>query len=230
MRVSDPWAKKSVRLRMKCWYIRAHTPGPQGISERLPVVFVQRAGRGFVTHPNDRFRGTPRMAVHRGTMARTNCDPYAGFHLFALVNRVTALLDSEEAVQATVQALEADGVAPGDIDIFTGEEGAKCLDLPGREHGRAIHLLRALEATMGDERETNRRIDSALRQGATLVCVKIPATLPAVMHAIAHPSSLATFRKDKSDQKARAMRVFQTSRAHDIHYWGAWSFEDMPRS
>ena len=109
-------------------------------------------------------------------MARLNCDPYAGFHLFALVNRVTALLDSEEAVDATVKALEADGVNPGDIEIFTGEAGAKCLDLQGREHGRAIHLLRQLEATMGDERETNLRIDAALRKGAALVCVKIPAS------------------------------------------------------
>jgi hypothetical protein len=163
-------------------------------------------------------------------MARTNCDPYAGFHMFALVNRVTALLDSEEAVTATVRALEADGVATGDIEIFSGEAGAKCLDLPGREHGRAFHLLRALEATMGDERETNQRIDAALRRGATLVCVKVPATLPAVMHAIAHPSSLGTFRKQKSDEKDRAFRVFKASRAHEIHYWGAWSFEDMPRS
>jgi hypothetical protein len=163
-------------------------------------------------------------------MARLNCDPYAGFHLFALVNRVTALLDSEEAVTATVRALEADGVATGDIEIFTGEAGAKCLDLPGREHGRAIHLLRALEASMGDERETNQRIDAALRQGAALVCVKIPATLPAVMHAIAHPTSLATFRKQKNDEKDRALRVFKALHAHEIHYWGAWSFEDTPHS
>ena len=83
---------------------------------------------------------------------------------------------------------------------------------------------------MGDERETNQRIDAALRQGATLVCVKIPATLPAVMHAIAHPSSLATFRKQKTDEKDRAFRVFKALRAHEIHYWGAWSFEDMPPS
>jgi len=163
-------------------------------------------------------------------MARTNCDPYSGFHLFALTNRVTALLDSEEAVTATVKALEADGVETGHIDIFTGQEGAKVLDLPGREHGRAIHLLRALEATMGDERETNQRIDAALRQGATLVCVKIPATLPAVMHAIAHPSSLATFRKQKTEEKDRALRVFKALHAHEIHYWGAWSFEDTPHS
>ena len=163
-------------------------------------------------------------------MARLNCDPYAGFHLFALTNRVTALLENEEAAQATVKALEADGVSTTDIDIFTGELGAKCLDLSGREHGRAIHLLRALEGTMGDERETNQRIDAALRQGATLVSVKIPATLPAVMHAIAHPSSLATFRQDKSDQKARALRVFKALHAHEIHYWGAWSFEDTPHS
>lgn len=163
-------------------------------------------------------------------MARVNCDPYGGFHFFALVNRVTALLDNEEAGQATVRALEADGVPTGDIEIFVGEQGAKCLDLPGREHGRAVHLLRSLEAAMGDERETNRRIDAALRQGAALVCVKMPATLPAMMHAIAHPSSLATFRQQKSDEKARVLRVFKAIHAHEIHYWGAWAFEDMPSS
>jgi hypothetical protein len=153
-------------------------------------------------------------------MARLNCDPYQGFHFFALVNRVTALLDNEEAGKATVLALEADGVPTGDIEIFVGEQGAKCLDLPGREHGRAVHLLRSLEAAMGD----------ALRQGAALVCVKMPATLPAMMHAIAHPSSLATFRQQKSDEKGRALRVFKAIHAHEIHYWGAWAFEDMPSS
>jgi hypothetical protein len=163
-------------------------------------------------------------------MARLNCDPYQGFHFFALFNRVTALLDNEEAGRATVRALEADGVPTGDIEIFVGEQGAKCLDLPGREHGRAVHLLRSLEAAMGDERETNRRIDAALRQGAALVCVKMPSTLPAMMHAIAHPSSLATFRQQKSDEKGRALRVFKAIHAHEIHYWGAWAFEDMPSS
>jgi hypothetical protein len=163
-------------------------------------------------------------------MARVNCDPNAGGHLFALVNRVTALLDSEEAATATVKALEADGVPTGDIDLFTGEAGAKCLDLAGREHGRARHLLRALESSMGDERETNQRIDAALRKGGTLVCVKMPATLPAMMHAIAHPTSLTTFRKQKSDEKARALRIFREVHAHEIHYWGAWAFEDVPSS
>jgi hypothetical protein len=163
-------------------------------------------------------------------MARVNCDPYAGGHLFALTNRVTALLDNEDAVKATVRALEEDGVPTADIDLFTGEQGAKCLDLSGREHGRALQLLRTLEAAMGDERETNQRIDTALRQGATLLCVKMAPTLPAVMHAIAHPSSLATFRKQKSDDKARALRVLKALHAHEIHYWGAWSFEDLPSS
>jgi hypothetical protein len=163
-------------------------------------------------------------------MARVNCDPYAGGHLFALVNRVTALLDTEDAARETVRALEADGVATTDIDLFIGEQGAKVLDLPGREHGRAHHLLRVLEGAMGDERETNQRIDAALRQGASLVCVKMPATLPAVMNAIAHPSSMATFRKQKSDEKARALRIFKETKAHEIHYWGAWAFEDVPSS
>ena len=134
-------------LRMRSWYIRA-APGPQGNPlQSFRRICAQMGGKRIAPSANGCSPG--------GTMARLNADPYAGFHLFALINRVTALLDNEEAVTATVKALEADGVATGDIEIFTGEQGAKVLDLSGREHGRAIHLLRALEATMGDERETN---------------------------------------------------------------------------
>ena len=97
-------------------------------------------------------------------MARLNADPYAGFHLFALVNRVTALLDNEEAVTATVKALEADGVATGDIEIFTGEQGAKVLDLRGgaraghpaaagaRSHGRRAETTNASTPRFAKER------------------------------------------------------------------------------
>ena len=142
-------------------------------------------------------------------MARINCDPYAGFHLFALVNQVTGLLDREDQVTATVRALEQEGVATDDIAVFTGEPGAKCLDLSGREHGTAVRLLRTLEAAMGGEGETNHRIEEALRQGASLVCVKV---------------------HKKADEKARAVRVLQAGHAHEIHYWGTWGFEDMPSS
>ncbi len=138
-------------------------------------------------------------------MARINPDPYAGGHLFALVNRVT----SEDEVTATVRALEQDGVATDDIDIFTGEQGARRLDLFGREHGRAVRLLRTLEAVVGGEGETNHRIDEALHHGATLLCVKV---------------------HKKSDEKAHALRVLKALHAHEIHYWGTWGFEDVPSS
>jgi hypothetical protein len=141
-------------------------------------------------------------------MARVNCDPYTGVHLFALVNRVTALLDSEDEVKAAVLALEESGVASDDINIFTGEQGAKCLDLSGREHGRAFWLLRTLEAAMGHEGETNHRIDQALRKGASLVCVKVHL-------------------KHKADEKARALRILKAAHAHEIHYWGSFHVEDV---
>ena len=139
-------------------------------------------------------------------MAFLNPDPYAGGHLFALVNRVTGLLDSEDEVTATVRALEENGVAPDDIDVFVGEEGARALDLTGRAHGRVIRLLRTLEASVGDESGTNQRIDKALRQGATLLCVRV---------------------HKKSDEKARALRVMKALHGHEIHYWGTWGFEDV---
>lgn len=163
-------------------------------------------------------------------MARVNCDPYAGGHYFALVNRVTCLLYNEAEVTTTVQALEADGVSPDDIDIFTGEQGVRCLDLSGREHGRAVRLLRTLETVVGDEREANHRIEEALRQGSTLLCVKVKPTPPGVMQVLAHPSALVEFQKQKSDEKARALRVLKGLHAHEIHYWGPWAFEDVPSS
>ncbi len=141
-------------------------------------------------------------------MARINPDPYAGGHLFALVNHVTGLIDSEDDVKATVEALEKDGVASDDIDLFVGEQGARCLDLSGREHGRVFRLLRTLEAAVGDESETNNRIDKALRHGATLLSVKV--------------------HHRKSDEKARAVRALRALHGHEIHYWRTWGFEDAP--
>lgn len=142
-------------------------------------------------------------------MARINTDPYAGGHLFALVDRVTCLLDSEDAAMATVRALEEEGVATDDIDIFVGEEGARRLDLSGREHGRVLRLLRRLEAAVGGESEPYHRIDEALRLGAALLCVKVHA---------------------RQSEKSRALRVLQALHGHEIHYWGPWAFEDVASS
>lgn len=141
-------------------------------------------------------------------MPRINPDPYLGGHLFVLANRATALLDSEDEVRAAVQALEEDGVSTHDIDLFVGEEGARALDLSGREHGRVIRLLRSLEAAMGEERDTYQRLDAALRQGATLLCVKV--------------------HNRKGDEKARVLKALRKLHGHEIHYWSSWSFEDHP--
>lgn len=141
-------------------------------------------------------------------MSRINPDPYAGGHLFALVNRATTLLDSEDDIRAAVEKLEEDGVASDDIDLFVGEEGARRLDLSGREHGTVIRLLRTLEAAMGEERDTHHRLDAALRQGATLLCVKV--------------------HNRNSDEKVRVLRTLRAVHGREIHYWGPWSFEDHP--
>jgi diadenosine tetraphosphate (Ap4A) HIT family hydrolase len=143
-------------------------------------------------------------------MTRINPDPYAGGHFFALLNRVSGLVDSEAEAVATVRALEENGFATDDIDVFVGEQGARCLDLFGREHGRVIRLLRRLEAAVGDESEPNRRIGEALRKGATLLCIRIHGR--------------------KNGEKARALGVLKALHGHEIHYWGPWAFEDVRES
>jgi len=143
-------------------------------------------------------------------MARINPDPYTGGHVFALANRVTGLVDNEEQAMAMVRSLEDGGVATDDIDVFVGEQGARRLDLFGREHGSILRLLRRLEGAVGDEREPKRRIEESLNRGGSLVCVKV--------------------HKKKGTEKPRAFRILEAQHGHEIHFWSAWSFEDVALS
>lgn len=161
-------------------------------------------------------------------MTQINRDPYAGGHLFALVNRVTCLFDREDEGHAAVRALEEEGVATEDIDLFIGEQGAQILDLPGREHGPAVRLLRTLEEAMGDMSETTHRIDEALRRGATLLAVKLHKR-PLFRQSTEGRLDVALFER-QNEEKARALRVLRALHAHEIHYWGPWSVEDVPSS
>jgi hypothetical protein len=161
-------------------------------------------------------------------MAQINRDPYEGGHLFALMNRVTCLFDREEEAMAAVRALEEDGVATQDIDVFIGAEGADRLDLSGTGHGRAVRLLRRIEEAVTDTSETNHRIDEALRRGATLVCVRLHKR-PLIHHDAEGALHLSLFER-LNDEKARALRVLKALHAHEIHYWGPWNVEDVPSS
>jgi diadenosine tetraphosphate (Ap4A) HIT family hydrolase len=143
-------------------------------------------------------------------MARINPDPYAGGQMFALVNQVTGLVDSDEKAMAMVRSLEEGGVAPDDIDVFVGEEGVRRLDLFGRAHGRLTRLLRRLEGAVGDERGAKRRIEEELARGGSLVCVRV--------------------HRKNGDEKPRAFRILEKWHGHELHYWGSWSFEDVALS
>jgi len=159
-------------------------------------------------------------------MAQVNRDPYAAGHLFALVNTVTCLFDREEDVTNAVRVLENEGVASEDIDVFVGEQGAEALDLSGNGHGRAIRLLRTLEDAVTDMSETNQRIDDALRRGASLLCVRLHKR-PLISQDDNGKIHISLFER-MSEEKARALRVLKAVHAHEIHYWGPWSVEDVP--
>ena len=159
-------------------------------------------------------------------MAHINSDPYQGGHLFALANRVTCLFDREDEVNAAVRALEEGGVNSEDIDVFTGEQGAELLDLFGRNHGRAVRLLRTIEDTMADMGETHHRIDAALRKGSNLLCVKLHKK-PLIRQEDDGSIKVALLGRDK-EEKDRALGVLKALHAREIHYWGSWNVEDVP--
>lgn len=158
-------------------------------------------------------------------MARVNCDPYEGGHVFALVNRVTCLFDREDECMAATRALEDGGVASDDIEIFVGEKGAHCLDLAGREHGTALRLLRSLDAVT-DNVDTTRRIEAALLRGGTLLSVKLHKR-PLFTHDADGRLKVTLFER-LNDEKVRALKVLQSLHAHEIHYWGPWTVENLP--
>jgi diadenosine tetraphosphate (Ap4A) HIT family hydrolase len=142
-------------------------------------------------------------------MARINPDPYTGGQVFALVNRVTGLVDTEEEAMAMVRSLEEGGVAPDDIDVFVGEQGARRLDLSGLGQGRIKSFLRRLEGSVGDEREPKRRIEEGLARGGSLVSVKV--------------------HKKNGNEKPRAFKILEALHGRELHFWGNWSFEDVPQ-
>ena len=190
---SEPRTEENFSLAAETWYIRAALRGPREIHGTFSRTCAQVDERPIAPSANG--------CSTRGDDGPFELQPLRG---------VSSVRSRQPGDRPAPQRGGSHGDGEGargrrcrerQHRMFTGETGAKCLDLPGREHGRAIHLLRALEATMGDERETNLRIDAALRQGATLVCVKVRRRCQPSCTRSLTPSSLATFRKQKSDEK-----------------------------
>jgi hypothetical protein len=86
--------------------------------------------------------------------------------------RLLAVLDTDEATQAAIRALEESGIPTERIEIFTGDEGAAAFDSSGGRHGPAARVLRTIQFTLMDQMPDFAYYEAAARQGRSIVSVR----------------------------------------------------------
>ena len=86
--------------------------------------------------------------------------------------RLLAVLDTDEAAGAAVEALTESGIEPARIEIFTGDDGAAAFDSSGGRHGPGARFLRTLQFTLMDQMPDFAYYEAAARQGRSVVSVR----------------------------------------------------------
>jgi hypothetical protein len=86
--------------------------------------------------------------------------------------RLLAVLDTDEATQAAIRALEESGIPTERVEIFTGDEGAAAFDSSGGRHGPAARALRTIQFALMDQMPDFAYYEAAARQGRSIVSVR----------------------------------------------------------
>ena len=121
--------------------------------------------------------------------------------------RLLAVLDTDETARGAVAALEASGIDPARIEIFTGDDGAAAFDSSGGRHGPAARLLRTLQFTLMDQMPDFAYYEAAARQGRSVVSVRV---------------------KNEAEMR-RAVATLRQHKGHFINHFGLFTTEELER-
>ena len=103
--------------------------------------------------------------------------PGAGFNVNLFyrypMNRVAAIFDDLAVVTAALPQLEQAGFDLTGVNVLSGREGARLLNLKGAGQGLWVRVLRVLQRGGAFEGETLRIHDSALRNDRAIVFVPV---------------------------------------------------------
>ena len=121
--------------------------------------------------------------------------------------RLLAVLDTDEAAQAAVRALEESGIPANRIEIFSGDDGAAALDSTGGRHGPAARLLRTLQFTLMDQMPDFAYYEAAAREDRSVVSV----------------------RAREEAEMRRAVATLRQHGAHFINHFGLFTTEEFER-
>ena len=122
------------------------------------------------------------------------------------MNRVAAIFDDLAEATAVLPELEQAGFDLHGLNVLSGRQGVRLLDLEGAGQGLWARALRALQRGGGFEGETLRIHDSALRSDQAIVFVPV--------------------RND--DQEQNAARILHRCGGRSIFRFNRWTIDPLP--
>jgi len=145
--------------------------------------FVMRNASGKRRQPDKYGENIPaeahvaELAGPQGAASSSESTPEAGFNVNQFyrypMNRVAAIFDDFAGVTTVLPQLELAGFDLRGMNVLSGREGVRLLDLEGAGLGLWARALRALQRGGGFEGETLRIHDSALRNDQAIVFVPV---------------------------------------------------------
>ncbi len=121
--------------------------------------------------------------------------------------RLLAVLDTDGAAAAATEALEATGIEPTRIEIFTGDDGAAAFDSSGGRHGPGARFLRTLQFTLMDQMPDFAYYEAAARQRRSVLSVRV---------------------KNEAEMR-RAVETLRQHNGHFINHFGLFTTEEFER-
>ncbi len=121
-------------------------------------------------------------------------------------NRVAAIVDDLTEVTAVLPELEQAGFDLNGLNVLSGRQGVRLLDLEGAGQGLWARALRALQRSGGFEGETLKIHDSALRSDQAIVFVPV--------------------RND--DEEENAARIIHRGGGRSIFRFNRWTIDPLP--
>jgi hypothetical protein len=120
-------------------------------------------------------------------------------------NKVVGFIDDPNDAQAALRDLKEAGFKTDEIEVLTGEEGARRIDVTGREHGPLARIVRSIQKLGDYESEHVKRHEQELLAG--------------------HFGIGVTAEEGRDREEVR--RIPKSHNGHFINYYGNWAMEKL---
>jgi hypothetical protein len=121
--------------------------------------------------------------------------------------RLLAVLDTDEATEAAIRALEGIGIPRDRLEVFSGDDGASAFDGSGGRHGPAARMLRTIQFALMDQMPDFAYYEAAARQGRSVLSV----------------------RARNEAEMRRSVETLREHGAHFINQFGLFTTEEFER-